>query len=92
MYYRIDQLYADEKIKPEKLEEYTKGLVGELRKTSLIEAFTATGLHAFMPKYNELKHFNPAKIVAAWQRAVTEKQKADKEAASRGPLNLTFNI
>ena len=34
LYQRIDQLYADEKIKPEKLEEYTNGLVKELRLTS----------------------------------------------------------
>ena len=27
LYARIDQIYADEKIKPEKLEEYTQGLV-----------------------------------------------------------------
>lgn len=32
----IDFLYADEKIKPEKLEEYTAGLVGVLQKTSEI--------------------------------------------------------
>ena len=32
----IDFLYADEKIKPEKLEEYTRGLVGVLQKTTEI--------------------------------------------------------
>jgi hypothetical protein len=32
----IDFLYADEKIKPEKLEEYTAGLVGVLQKTTEI--------------------------------------------------------
>ena len=66
MYLRIDQLYADEKIKPEKLEEYTSGLVGELKLTSKIEAFSKQ-LGRFMPKYNELKHFNPPKIVASWE-------------------------
>lgn len=34
LYNRIDQLYADEKIKPEKLEEYTSGLVKQLKLTS----------------------------------------------------------
>ena len=34
LYQRIDYIYADEKIKPEKLEEYTNGLVGELKLTS----------------------------------------------------------
>lgn len=62
MYQRIDQLYADEKIKPEKLEEYTNGLVRELKLTSQIEEFSRQ-LHQFMPKYNELKHFNAARIV-----------------------------
>ena len=34
LYQRIDQLFADEKLKPEKLEEYTNGLVKELKLTS----------------------------------------------------------
>ena len=37
---RIDFIYADEKIKPEKLEEYTNGLVVVLQKTSEIEKFS----------------------------------------------------
>jgi hypothetical protein len=53
----IDFIYADEKIKPEKLEEYTNGLVMVLQKTSEIEKFSKV-LHNYMPKYNELKHFN----------------------------------
>ena len=65
LYQRIDNLYADEKIKPEKLEEYTSGLVAELKLTSAIEEFSRQ-LHAFMPKYNELKHFNAAKIVTVF--------------------------
>lgn len=39
LYQRIDQLFADEKLKPEKLEEYTNGLVKELKLTSQIEQF-----------------------------------------------------
>lgn len=57
----IDSMYADEKIKEEKLIEYTDGLVRELKRTSLIQAFSKQ-LKGYMPKYNELKHFNPAKI------------------------------
>lgn len=53
----IDFIYADEKIKPEKLEEYTNGLVMVLQKTSEIEKFSKV-LQNYMPKYNELKHFN----------------------------------
>lgn len=62
---RIDQLFADEKLKPEKLEEYTNGLVKELKLTSQIEEFSKV-LASFMPKYNELKHFNAARIVQAY--------------------------
>lgn len=54
----IDNLYIDEKIKEEKLVEYTQGLVECLRRTSFIKLFTET-LMNYMPKYNELKHFNP---------------------------------
>ena len=39
LYMRIDNLYADEKIKPEKLQEYTQGLVVALKKTSVIDHF-----------------------------------------------------
>ncbi len=61
----IDHLYADEKIKEEKLIEYTDGLVRELKRTSLILAFSKQ-LAGYMPKYNELKHFNPNKIATAF--------------------------
>ena len=71
LYQRIDQLFADEKLKPEKLEEYTNGLVKELKLTSQIENFSKV-LANFMPKYNELKHFNAARIVAAYQNATVE--------------------
>ena len=39
---QIDNLYADEKIKEEKLQEYTTGLVGELKRTSYIKLFSET--------------------------------------------------
>lgn len=52
-------------IKEEKLVEYTEGLVRELKRTSLIAAFSKQ-LRGYMPKYNELKHFNPAKIATAF--------------------------
>ena len=64
----IDQIYSDEKIKPEKLEEYTQGLVQVLRKTSVIEKFSKV-LAGYMPKYNELKHFNAQKIVQSYHTA-----------------------
>jgi len=51
-------MYSDEKIKEEKLLEYTQGLVQTLKRTSFIALFSEQ-LRAFMPKYNELKHFNP---------------------------------
>ena len=54
-------MYADEKIKEEKLIEYTEGLVKELRRTSFIKHFADT-LENYMPKYNELKHFNAKKV------------------------------
>ena len=84
-------MYADEKIKPEKLQEYTNGLVGELKLTSAIEEFSRQ-LHAFMPKYNELKHFNAAKIVTAFQSATVEQRRLAKIAENKGPLNLTWTF
>ena len=61
MRHQIDNLYADEKIKEEKLLEYTEALKVELRRTSFIKHFADT-LGDYMPKYNELKHFNAKKI------------------------------
>ena len=58
---QIDNVYADEKIKEEKLQEYTTGLVQELKRTSFIKLFAET-LRDYMPKYNELKHFNPTNV------------------------------
>ena len=56
------------------MEEYTNGLVKELKLTSQIEAFSRQ-LARFMPKYNELKHFNAAKIVAAYESSNVEEQR-----------------
>ena len=74
LYQRIDHIYADEKIKPEKLEEYTNGLVKELKLTSTIEAFSKQ-LARFMPKYNELKHFNAARIASAFTNTTSEERR-----------------
>jgi len=46
--------------------EYTEGLVKELKFTSVIQAFTLE-LPRFMPKYNELKHFNAISIKNAYE-------------------------
>ena len=91
LYQRIDQLYADEKIKPEKLEEYTNGLVKELKLTSQIEQFSRV-LARFMPKYNELKHFNAAKIVNAYQNTTADEKRQAQIAENAGPLNLTWTF
>jgi len=61
-------MYSDEKIKEEKLEEYTQGLVRELKRTSYIKLFAET-LKNFMPKYNELKHFNANKVATEFLKA-----------------------
>jgi len=47
------------------LREYTDALVKELKRTSLIMEFSKR-LRGYMPKYNELKHFNASKVVAAF--------------------------
>ena len=63
---RIENLYIDDKLKPERLEEYTAGLVKGLKFTSVIQAFTLE-LARFMPSYNELKHFSANKIKIAYE-------------------------
>jgi len=60
-------------IKPEKLQEYTDKLVAELRRTSLIILFTRN-LHRFMPKYNELKHFNAPRVVETFLYQMKEEE------------------
>lgn len=47
----IDNLFADEKIKEERLVDYTQGLVRELKRTSFIKLFAET-LENYMPEYN----------------------------------------
>ena len=68
MKHRIDNLFADEKIKEERLVEYTQGLTRELKRTSYIKLFAET-LADYMPKYNELKHFNANKVAGAFLQA-----------------------
>jgi hypothetical protein len=46
----------------------------------------------YMPKYNELKHFNANKIVQNYHSAIQEQKRQAEEAARRGPLNLQFTI
>ena len=48
--------------------EYTQGLVRELKRTSFIKMFAAT-LREYMPKYNELKHFNPNAVATRFMEA-----------------------
>ena len=73
----IDNMYADEKIKEEKLIEYTQGMVRELKRTSFIKMF-ANSLLNYMPKYNELKHFNRCSMMFAKQQ--TQRQSASPSA------------
>lgn len=63
---RVSYLLMTLEIKEEKLEEYTSKLVEVLKKTSLIIDFTHC-LHLYMPKYNELKHFNAENIAASYE-------------------------
>jgi hypothetical protein len=58
---RIENLYIDDKLKPERLDLYTNELVRVLKNTSVISAFT-NEVNRFLPSYNELKHFNADKI------------------------------
>jgi chromosome condensin MukBEF complex kleisin-like MukF subunit len=59
-------------IKEERLVEYTQGLVGELKSTNRIIAFTKI-LRVYMPKYNELKHFNAQRIVSSFMEGTYNK-------------------
>ena len=49
-------------------------------------------LAGFMPKYNELKHFNAARIVSAFQTATIEQKRQAQIAENAGPLNLTWTF
>lgn len=88
---RIENLYIDEKLKPEKLQEYTEGLVKVLKYTSVIQAFTLE-LPRFMPKYNELKHFNAQKIKDAYEADLVQKEKERMEEEKRGPFKMTYDF
>lgn len=57
----------------------------ELKRTSLIIEF-AKRLRGYMPKYNELKHLNPVKIVAAFLTDVNGMSTATKN----GSNTMTF--
>lgn len=45
-----------------------------------------------MPKYNELKHFNAAKIVNAYQNTNADERRQAQIAENAGPLNLTWTF
>ena len=51
-----------------KLNEYTSGLVRELRRTSFIKLFADT-LGNYMPEASQLKHFNSAEVAEKFLRA-----------------------
>ena len=66
-------------------------MVQELKLTSQIEEF-ANVLARFMPKYNELKHFNAKRIVDAFQSSTREQRRIAQLAEESGPLNLTWTF
>lgn len=88
---RIENLYIDEKLKPEKLQEYTEALVRVMKFTSVIQAFTLE-LPRFMPKYNELKHFNAQRIKEAYEEDLAQKEKERIEEEKRGPFKMTYDF
>ncbi len=88
---RIENLYIDEKLKPEKLVEYTDGLVKALKFTSVIQAFTLE-LPRFMPKYNELKHFNAERIKEAYEADLVKQEKERLEEERRGPFQINLDF
>lgn len=88
---RIENLYIDDKLKPEKLVEYTEELTRALKYTSVIQAFTLV-LPNFMPKYNELKHFNAQTIKKAYEAYLIEEEKARLEEERRGPFKMTYDF
>lgn len=88
---RIENIYIDEKLKQERLEEYTSGLVRALKFTSVIQAFTLV-CPQFMPPYNELKHFNAYKIKAAYEEKLKEEEQARLEEEKKGPFNMTYEF
>lgn len=90
---QINELYADEKIKEEKLTEYTSGLVKELRRTSFIKLFADT-LDQYMPPANELKHFNSTNVAEKFLNAnglVLEKRQEANELTVAMDTIVTAN-
>ena len=88
---RIENIYIDDKLKPEKLEEYTSGLVKALKFTSVIQAFTLV-LPQFMPPYNDLKHFNANRIKEAYEVKLKEDEVKRIEEEKKGPFNMTYDF
>ncbi len=88
---RIENLYIDDKLKTEKLIEYTEELTKALKYTSVIQAFTLI-LPSFMPKYNELKHFNAQTIKRAYEQYLVEEEKTRLEEEKRGPFKMTYDF
>lgn len=88
---RIEQIYIDDKLKPERLEEYTAGLVKALNFTSVIGEFTIV-CPQFMPPYNELKHFNAGRIKKAYEDWLAEEEAKRLEEQTKGPFNMTYEF
>jgi len=88
---RIENLYIDDKLKPEKLVAYTEELTNALKYTSVIQAFTLV-LPNFMPKYNELKNFNALTIKKTYEEYLVAEEKARIEEERRGPFKMTYDF
>lgn len=82
---RIETLYIDDKLKPERLEFYTNEFVRVLKYTSVITAFTPE-VSRFLPAYNELKHFNADKIKGVYEAALAEEEHERNESETKGPF------
>jgi hypothetical protein len=83
---RIETLYIDDKLKPERLVFYTQELVRVLKYTSVIMAFTPE-VPRFMPSYNELKHFSADKIKHAYEEALCEEEANKEDSDAKGPFS-----
>lgn len=62
-----------------------------MKYTSVIQAFTLV-IPNFMPKYNELKHFNARTIKKAYEAYLIEEEKVRLEEERRGPFKMTYNF
>jgi hypothetical protein len=88
---RIEALYIDDKLKPERLELYTNELVRVFKFTSVISAFVEV-VPQFMPNYNELKHFSAEKIKQGYQQWLDEEAAERKQSDTKGPYNISYNF